>query len=250
MLRSELTRNWTRPNPTIRLTRPQKKELETRGKELNALAAKIGAYFRIVYVTADETPLSVRFHLPAVRINRGVWETLDRRAFAFSGRPLMTLDWYRARRVAIAADHPRPAAIPYWDYCSSEGFSGDVDVEDACASWDFGNKFVTYQNAAAPCGALSRVTTFSKGHRMSTISTDPIIVALLALQSAKQTVDTDTTALQTAQAASTNAQAAVAAAQTQLTADQAAAQTAATSVVVALSNAGYDVSLPAPPTGN
>ncbi len=64
MLRSELTRNWTRPNPTIRLTRSQKKELETRGKELNALAAKIGAYFRIVYVTADETPLSVRFHLP------------------------------------------------------------------------------------------------------------------------------------------------------------------------------------------
>jgi|GEM_PF-4470539 hypothetical protein len=154
MLRSELTRNWTRPNPTIRLTRSQKKELETRGKELNALAAKIGAYFRIVYVTADETPLSVRFHLPALRINRGVWETLDRRAFAFSGRPLMTLDWYRARRVAIAADHPRPAAIPYWDYCSSEGFSGDVDVEDACAPWDFGNKFVTYQDAArraAPC---------------------------------------------------------------------------------------------------
>ena len=79
MLKSELTRDWTRPNPTIRLTRSQKKELETRGKELNALAAKIGAYFRIVYVTADETPLSVRFHLPALRINRGVWETLDRR---------------------------------------------------------------------------------------------------------------------------------------------------------------------------
>ncbi len=36
-----------------------------------------------------------------------------------------TSDWYRARRVAIAADHPRPAAIPYWDYCSSEGFSGE-----------------------------------------------------------------------------------------------------------------------------
>ncbi len=85
---------------------------------------------------------------------------------------------------------------------------------------------------------------------MSTISTDPILVALLALQSAEQTVETDTTALQTAQAAATNAQAAVTAAQTQLSADQAAAQTAATSVVVALSNAGYDVSLPAPPSGN
>jgi hypothetical protein len=154
MLRSELTRDWTRPNPAIRLTRSQKKELETRGKELNASAAKIASHFRIVYVKADETPLSIRFHLPAVRTNRGAWETLDRRAFAFSGRPLMTLEWYRARRVAIAADNPRPVAIPYWDYCSAEGFSGDVDVEDACAPWDFGNKFVTYQDAArraAPC---------------------------------------------------------------------------------------------------
>ncbi len=147
MLRAELTRDWTRPNPEIRLTRFQTKQLEARGKELNALSAKIGTYFRIVYVTGDKAPLSLRFHLPAVRINRGAWETLDRRAFAFSGRPLMTLDWYRARHAAIAADRPRPSATAYWDYCSSEGFSGDVDVEDACAPWDIGNKFVTYQDA-------------------------------------------------------------------------------------------------------
>jgi hypothetical protein len=86
---------------------------------------------------------------------------------------------------------------------------------------------------------------------MSALSTDPIIATLLALQSAEQTVDTDETALQAAQAAASNAQATVTAAQSQLSTDQAAAQTAATAVVVALSNAGYDVSLPSPtPAGS
>jgi hypothetical protein len=153
MLRGELTRDWTRPNPAVRLSRAQSRDVQARGAQLNALAAKIRSFFRIVYVTADETPLSVRFRLPAVRINRGAWESLDRRAFAFSGRPLMTLDWYRARRAAISGDLTRPASTPYWDYCSCEGFSGDVEV-DACAPWGFGNKFVTYEDAtrrAADC---------------------------------------------------------------------------------------------------
>ena len=66
----------------------------------------------------------------------------------------MTLDWYRARRAAISGDRVRSASTPYWDYCSCEGFSGDVDAEDACAPWDLGNKFVTYEDAtrrAADC---------------------------------------------------------------------------------------------------
>jgi hypothetical protein len=45
---------------------------------------------------------------------------------------------------------------------------------------------------------------------MSQVSTpDPVITAVMALQSAEQTVDTDATALQTAQAAATNADATV-----------------------------------------
>jgi hypothetical protein len=112
MLKSELTRDWTQPNPTVarRLTRSQKKDVATRGAQLNAIASKIDAYFRIIYVTPDDAPHSVRFHLPAVRINRGAWETLDRRAFAFEGRPLVTLDWYRARHACFVATPRAPPA--------------------------------------------------------------------------------------------------------------------------------------------
>jgi hypothetical protein len=89
---------------------------------------------------------------------------------------------------------------------------------------------------------------------MSQIQTpDPIITSVIALQSAEQTVDTDATALQTAQAAATNADATVAQCQATLASDQAAAQTAADGVVSALVNAGYKINLPAPtpaPTGN
>ncbi|HXY33970.1 MAG TPA: hypothetical protein VEI07_07060 [Planctomycetaceae bacterium] len=87
---------------------------------------------------------------------------------------------------------------------------------------------------------------------MSQISTpDPIITAVMALQSAEQTVDTDQAALSSAQAASNNAQATVAQCQSTLATDQAAAQTAADGVVTALVNAGYKINLPSPaPTGN
>jgi hypothetical protein len=89
---------------------------------------------------------------------------------------------------------------------------------------------------------------------MSVVQTpDPIISAVMALQSAEQTVDTDATALQTAQAASTNADATVAQCQATLAIDQAGAQTAADAVVAALVNAGYKINLPAPtpaPSGN
>src|ERR1700688_2061103 len=39
MLKSELTRDWTQPNPALKLTRSQKHNLQTRGTQLNALAA-------------------------------------------------------------------------------------------------------------------------------------------------------------------------------------------------------------------
>ncbi|HEV3303080.1 MAG TPA: hypothetical protein VG055_25735 [Planctomycetaceae bacterium] len=142
MLRSELTRDWTQPNATVarRLTRSQKNDVATRGAQLNAIASKIDAYFRIIFVTPDDAPLSVRFHLPAVRINRGAWETLDRRAFAFEGRPLVTLDWYRARHACICRDTPRAPGGDYWSYCSEEGWSGTETVETP-APWERVNPF-------------------------------------------------------------------------------------------------------------
>jgi hypothetical protein len=82
---------------------------------------------------------------------------------------------------------------------------------------------------------------------------DPIIAAVMALQSAEQTVDTDTTALATAQQAATNADATVAQCQATLAQDQASAQSAADGVVSALVSAGYKINLPTPapsPSGN
>ncbi|HEV8000875.1 MAG TPA: hypothetical protein VGP63_13410 [Planctomycetaceae bacterium] len=144
MLKSELTRDWTRPNPALKLTRSQKHDLQTRGTQFNALAAKIDGYFHVVYVTPEQIPLSVRFHLPAIRISRGRWETLDPRAFAFEGRPLVTLDWYRSRHAAIARDLPRPTAADYWSYCSEEGWSGSEIVETP-APWERANPFPSYE---------------------------------------------------------------------------------------------------------
>jgi hypothetical protein len=131
MLLRELTRDWTRPNPGVAktLSRSQRHDVAARGAELNAIAAKIAGHFRVVYATPDDVPLSIRFHLPAVRINRGAWETLDARAFAFEGRPLMTLDWYRARHAAIARDAPRLPQCDFWSYVSEEGWSGSETVE-------------------------------------------------------------------------------------------------------------------------
>jgi hypothetical protein len=144
MLQSELTRDWTRPNPALKLSRSQKKDLETRGAQFNAIAKKIEEHFRIVYATADDVPLSIRFHLPAVRINRGGWETLDRRSFAFEGRPLVTLDWYRSRHVSISRDAPRPPGSDYWSYGSEEGWSGAETVETP-APWERSNPFPSYE---------------------------------------------------------------------------------------------------------
>jgi hypothetical protein len=61
VLKSELTRNWTQPNPALRLSARQWADVKARGAQLNAIAAKIEGYFLIVYATADEVPLAVRF---------------------------------------------------------------------------------------------------------------------------------------------------------------------------------------------
>ena len=88
------------------------------------------------YVERESVPLSamgadgkrVRLHLPALRINHGRWESLDRRAFAFETRPLLTIDWYRARYAAL---FDRNASLDTLaDYgCSEEGYSGSSQVE-------------------------------------------------------------------------------------------------------------------------
>ena len=98
MLRAELSRDWTRPNRAVILTPAQRRDLAEIGRRMNGVKEVIVRQFVIVYVGPESPPAARRFSLPALRINRGRWESIDRRAFAFETRPLLTLDWYRAVR--------------------------------------------------------------------------------------------------------------------------------------------------------
>jgi hypothetical protein len=136
MLRGELSRNWLCPNRDVVLSRRQRNDLAVIGHSMNALRAQVFAQFSVEYVERDCVPLSaraadgriVRLHLPALRINHGRWESLDRRAFAFETRPLLTIDWYRARYAVLFDRDASPDALT--DYgCSEEGYSGTTQVE-------------------------------------------------------------------------------------------------------------------------
>jgi hypothetical protein len=136
MLRGELSRNWLCPNRDVVLSRRQRNDLAVIGHSMNALRAQVFAQFSVEYVERDCVPLSamgadgriVRLHLPAVRINHGRWESLDRRAFAFETRPLLTIDWYRARYAVLFDRDASPDALA--DYgCNEEGYSGSGQVE-------------------------------------------------------------------------------------------------------------------------
>jgi hypothetical protein len=134
MLRSELSRDWLQPNAAVVLTRRQRSDLAVIGHSMNAIQRQILLEFRIVYVEADAVPLPQRLHLPAIRINRGRWESIDRRAFAFETRPLLTLDWYRTRYLAL---FDRDAALDSLaEYgCAEEGYSGAGQIETP-APWE------------------------------------------------------------------------------------------------------------------
>jgi hypothetical protein len=134
MLRSELSRNWLRPNAAIVLTRRQRSDLAIIGHSMQALQAQLVAEFVIVYVEPEAVPSSTRLHLPAIRINRGRWESIDRRAFAFETRPLLTLDWYRARYVALFDRDATLDSLAEYG-CAEEGYSGAGQIETP-APWE------------------------------------------------------------------------------------------------------------------
>jgi hypothetical protein len=128
MLRAELRRDWLHANPGAVLTKRQKADLAVIGHSMHAIQSQLFAQFVIVYVEPESVPLPERLHLPAVRINRGRWESLDRRAFAYETRPLLTLDWYRTRYAAL---YDREASLDALaaDACRDEGYSGPAQVE-------------------------------------------------------------------------------------------------------------------------
>lgn len=88
-LRSEMERDWTRPNPEIVLTPERQREVRIRGSQLNAIMARLREKFIVTIV--DDCPPEVR--MPAICIG-GKWESIDRRAFVKETDPLLTLDWY------------------------------------------------------------------------------------------------------------------------------------------------------------
>jgi hypothetical protein len=132
MLRAELSRDWLHANPAVVLTRRQQTDLAVIGHSMHAIQAQLIAQFVIVYIDSnsaeDTVSLPDRLRLPAVRINRGRWESLDRRAFAFETRPLLTLDWYRTRYVALYDRNASLDALAEYA-CSDEGYSGAAQVE-------------------------------------------------------------------------------------------------------------------------
>jgi hypothetical protein len=134
MLRSELSRDWLKPNAAIVLTRHQRTDLLVTGNSMNAIRWQLVAQFVIVFVGPDSVPFPTRLHLPAIRVNRGRWESIDRRAFAFETRPLLTLDWYRTRYAAVFDRDASLDALAEYG-CSDEGYSGAAQVETP-APWE------------------------------------------------------------------------------------------------------------------
>src|SRR6202035_2837822 len=80
MIKSELTRDWTKPNvpPT---TLRASMDVAIQGRRLEKLRREVCGYFAIRFVDEDCVPFPQRRRLPAVRINRGRWESMDVRAF-------------------------------------------------------------------------------------------------------------------------------------------------------------------------
>jgi hypothetical protein len=134
MLRAEMSRDWLQANSRVVLTKRQKTDLAVIGRSMNAIQAQLLAEFMVLYVDRDCVPLPERLYLPAIRINRGRWESLDRRAFAFETRPLLTLDWYRTRYAAL---YDRDASLDALaaDPCRDEGYSGPAQIETP-APWE------------------------------------------------------------------------------------------------------------------
>jgi hypothetical protein len=121
MLRHELERDWHRPNPAVVLNPRERIAVARLADDMSRLQRALHARFEILYV---EPPPFVQ--APAVRIGRGRWESLDRRAFAFETLPLRTLEWYRARHVALF-DGAGDTNFECWE--TQEGFSGPENPE-------------------------------------------------------------------------------------------------------------------------
>ena len=127
MLERELCRDWTKPNPAIRLTVAQWQAVARRGFRFNAVQWEIRRQFDVRFVGRDVVPVAYRAAFPMIRVGRGPWESIDKRAFAFESRPLLTVEW----RLAMYA-HSFNQQIGGRHYSTPDGFP-DSWVPDECA---------------------------------------------------------------------------------------------------------------------
>jgi hypothetical protein len=104
-LRSELTRDWTCPNPALKLTPKQWISVWEHGFPLNETSAAIHRYFDVRFVERDQAPLTIT--VPAIRVGNGTWESIDKRAFKYEGVPLATVNWYRLSDIKVRGKSPK-----------------------------------------------------------------------------------------------------------------------------------------------
>jgi hypothetical protein len=127
MLQRELTRDWSKANPGLKLTREQQFELHNAAAELAGIQSKIHERVKLEFVNDY-----VGVPAPAFRLNRGRWQTIDRKAFAYETMPLRSMWWY-IEMTTIAVDPKDREPCVY--YYSRFGWSGE-DSDVPVAPWD------------------------------------------------------------------------------------------------------------------
>lgn len=98
MLRSELERDWTKPNPKLNFNEKQLDEARKWGEQYNLMLAEIKnrLNFKFVEYLDDGYDVPRGTKLPAIKFGKyGQWESLDPRAFSTTTMPLLTINWHR-----------------------------------------------------------------------------------------------------------------------------------------------------------
>ncbi len=130
MLKCEMERDWTRPNPAIKLTIRDKRRLAEVCLETCECQRQIRRRFVIRYC---DPPMLVK--CAAIRINNGAWETIDSRAFLYETRPIRTIDWYRRINEFARDTDGRDDSTGRPSDCQSDGYSGPSTCREPYPPW-------------------------------------------------------------------------------------------------------------------
>lgn len=95
MLQAELERDWTtKPRPSVwvwsNLSEDEQQSFLENGKRLNKISKHIHDKFEIIYV---KWPYAHAKEYPAIKIGRGLYEPVDKRAFLTTSYPLLTMQY-------------------------------------------------------------------------------------------------------------------------------------------------------------